>query len=70
MILGETCVAHDWKQSSDQEKRISSDRSTGSSLLHIINESCYIRMYIVVLIFQNMIMFIQEEEGYLSQIDK
>ena len=54
----------------NKKGRISNGRSTGSSLLHIINESCYIRMYIVVFIFQNMIMFIQEEEGYLSQIDK
>ena len=62
LVLGSKVVS--------KKGRISSDRSTGSSLLHIINESCYIRMYIVVFIFQNMIMFIQEEEGYLSQIDK
>ena len=62
LVLGSKVVS--------KKGRISSDQSTGSSLLHIINESCYIRMYIVVFIFQNMIMFIQEEEGYLSQIDK
>ena len=62
LVLGSKVVS--------KKGRISSDRSTGSSLLHIINESYYIRMYIVVFIFQNMIMFIQEEEGYLSQIDK